>query len=105
MDHYLPVVFSPPRDGKQLTEPLPIVGQKQQSIISGSSAKSNEEDGEGCTENPLGDGGGANSARENNANYTNHLNYCDSDDTVDHHEEAFSNSSSQRPNGGDVAHD
>lgn len=27
MDHYLPVVFSPPRDGRrQLTEPLPIVG-------------------------------------------------------------------------------
>ncbi|KAM0984268.1 protein terminal ear1-like [Malus sylvestris] len=26
MEHYLPVVFSPPRDGKQLTEPLPSVG-------------------------------------------------------------------------------
>ncbi|XP_054807104.1 protein terminal ear1 [Prosopis cineraria] len=30
VEHYLPVVFSPPRDGRQLTEPLPIVGQKQQ---------------------------------------------------------------------------
>ncbi|KAJ9176281.1 hypothetical protein P3X46_011613 [Hevea brasiliensis] len=30
IDHYLPVVFSPPRDGRQLTEPQPIVGQKQQ---------------------------------------------------------------------------
>lgn len=30
MEHYLPVVFSPPRDGKELTEPLPIVGNKQQ---------------------------------------------------------------------------
>ncbi|KAF7839871.1 protein terminal ear1-like [Senna tora] len=29
MEHYLPVVFLPPRDGRQLTEPLPIVGQKQ----------------------------------------------------------------------------
>ncbi|KAL5762280.1 hypothetical protein ACOSP7_018544 [Xanthoceras sorbifolium] len=29
MDHYLPVVFSPPRDGRQLTEPLPIVGLAQ----------------------------------------------------------------------------
>lgn len=29
MDHYLPVVFSPPRDGRKLTEPLPIGGQKQ----------------------------------------------------------------------------
>ncbi|XWS63756.1 hypothetical protein CRYUN_Cryun06bG0129200 [Craigia yunnanensis] len=104
MDHYLPVVFSPHRDGKQLTEPLAIVGQKQQSIISGSLAKSNEED-EGCTGNLLGDGGGANSGQENNANNTNHLNYCDSDDTVDHHEETLSNSSSQRPNGGGVAHD
>lgn len=30
MEHYLPVVFAPPRDGRQLTEPQPIVGQKQQ---------------------------------------------------------------------------
>uniref|UniRef100_A0A6N2N2Z7 RRM domain-containing protein n=1 Tax=Salix viminalis TaxID=40686 RepID=A0A6N2N2Z7_SALVM len=29
MDHYLPVVFSPPRDGRQQTEPLPITGLKQ----------------------------------------------------------------------------
>lgn len=34
MDHYLPVVFSPPRDGRQLTEPLPIVGHtKQQQLM------------------------------------------------------------------------
>ncbi|CAJ1853823.1 unnamed protein product [Sphenostylis stenocarpa] len=26
MEHYLPVVFSPPRDGRELTEPLPLVG-------------------------------------------------------------------------------
>ncbi|KAG2708044.1 hypothetical protein I3843_05G157800 [Carya illinoinensis] len=32
MDHYLPVVFSPPRDGRQLTEPLPIVGHNKQPI-------------------------------------------------------------------------
>lgn len=32
MDHYLPVVFSPPRDGRQLTEPLPIVGQNKQLV-------------------------------------------------------------------------
>lgn len=30
MDHYLPVVFTPPRDGRQLTEPLPIVGPNRQ---------------------------------------------------------------------------
>lgn len=29
MDHYLPVVFSPPRDGKLLSDPLPIVGLAQ----------------------------------------------------------------------------
>ncbi|POO02857.1 Splicing factor-like protein [Trema orientale] len=29
-DHYLPAVFTPPRDGRQLTEPLPIVGQSNQ---------------------------------------------------------------------------
>lgn len=32
MDHYLPVVFSPPREGKQLTEPLPIVGHNKHTI-------------------------------------------------------------------------
>ncbi|KAF3431150.1 hypothetical protein FNV43_RR25880 [Rhamnella rubrinervis] len=32
MDHYLPVVFSPPRDGRQMAEPLPIVGQNKQLI-------------------------------------------------------------------------
>eukprot|EP00257_Ricinus_communis_P014473 XP_015572152.1 protein terminal ear1 [Ricinus communis] len=57
MDHYLPVVFSPPRDGKQLPEPLPIVGhgQKQpQSLIilglhmkrTNSSGETDEEDRE-----------------------------------------------------------
>ncbi|CAN0896312.1 Protein terminal ear1, partial [Linum grandiflorum] len=30
MDHYLPVVFSPPRDGSRLTEPVAIVCLKQQ---------------------------------------------------------------------------
>ncbi|XP_027337577.1 protein terminal ear1-like [Abrus precatorius] len=29
MEHYLPVVFEPPRDGRELTEPLPLVGNKQ----------------------------------------------------------------------------
>ncbi|KAF9677854.1 hypothetical protein SADUNF_Sadunf08G0151000 [Salix dunnii] len=29
MDHHLPVVFSPPRDGRQQTEPLSIIGHKQ----------------------------------------------------------------------------
>ncbi|XWS34687.1 hypothetical protein CRYUN_Cryun21dG0058800 [Craigia yunnanensis] len=101
MDHYLPVVFSPPRDGKQPTEPLPIVGQKQLPIISGPSAKANEEEDddddhsvvEGCNENLLGDGGSANTDQENSASNTNHFNYCDSDDTVDQHEEALSNCS------------
>ncbi|EOY00718.1 hypothetical protein QUC31_014149 [Theobroma cacao] len=105
MDHYLPVVFSPPRDGKQLTEPLPIVGQKQQqqSIISGPSANANEEEEEEeedddddddhsvdevCNDDKVpGDGGGgsANTPQESNANDPNHFNYCDSD-TVDQHE-------------------
>ncbi|KAA0034242.1 protein terminal ear1-like protein [Cucumis melo var. makuwa] len=33
MDHYLPVVFSPPRDGRKLTEPMPIGGQRQSIAI------------------------------------------------------------------------
>ncbi|XVE74904.1 hypothetical protein DITRI_Ditri12bG0055900 [Diplodiscus trichospermus] len=109
MDHYLPVVFSPPRDGKQLTEPLPVVGLKQQSVC-GPSVKTNEEDGddhsvdEDCNEHLLGNGVGENSSPENNADNTNHLNYCDSDDTVDHHEKPLSNSSSQTSNS-DLGHD
>ncbi|KAG7032322.1 Protein terminal ear1-like protein, partial [Cucurbita argyrosperma subsp. argyrosperma] len=50
MDHYLPVVFSPPRDGRELTEPLPIGGQKQQPITIGlsttPSSGNDEMDGE-----------------------------------------------------------
>jgi hypothetical protein len=46
MDHYLPVVFSPPWDGRQLTKPLPIVGQNKQPISIGfSSPKAHEMDG------------------------------------------------------------
>lgn len=96
MDHYLPVVFSPPRDGKQLTEPLPIVGQKNQPIIisTGPSAKANEEEEEvvqsvfeGCEENlRLGDIGGCSNTSGNSS--SNHFDfYCDSDDTVDQHQE------------------
>lgn len=33
MDHYLPVVFWPPRDGRKLTEPMPIGGQRQSITI------------------------------------------------------------------------
>ncbi|TKY60212.1 terminal ear1 [Spatholobus suberectus] len=33
IEQYLPVMFSPPRDGRQLTEPFPIVGQKHQTMI------------------------------------------------------------------------
>ncbi|XP_022775851.1 protein terminal ear1-like [Durio zibethinus] len=98
MDHYLPVVFVPPRDGKQLTEPLPIVGQKRPVA----SAKANDEeddddhiDDECRNENLLGNGGSANSGQENNAYSTNHFNYCDSDDTIVQHEEALSNGTSQ----------
>ncbi|XVF02606.1 hypothetical protein REPUB_Repub04eG0189400 [Reevesia pubescens] len=112
MDHYLPVVFTPPRDGKQLTEPLPVVGQKQQSIFSGPLAKANEQEDDGdhsvdesCNGNLLGDDGSANSGQENNANDTNHFNHYDCDDTVDQNEDAISNGTSQRPNGGDVGHD
>jgi hypothetical protein len=38
-DEYLPVSFSPPRDGKQLTEPVPIVGRSPApSSVSGASS-------------------------------------------------------------------
>ncbi|KAK9934523.1 hypothetical protein M0R45_021663 [Rubus argutus] len=41
MDHYLPVVFSPPRDGKLLTDPLPIFGAQNKSGSNSSSSSSN----------------------------------------------------------------
>lgn len=46
MEHYLPVVFSPPRDGKQLTEPLPIAGQKQQGVPNSKATDDDEIEGE-----------------------------------------------------------
>lgn len=55
MDHYLPVVFSPARDGRQLTEPLPIVGQNKQPIPIGlSSPKADEMDGHDTLEDDDG---------------------------------------------------
>ncbi|XP_017635457.1 protein terminal ear1 homolog isoform X2 [Gossypium arboreum] len=85
MDHYLPVVFEPPRDGKQLTEPLPlpVVGEKQKSI-GGPSPKPNEKQDdydehsdsvdECHNDTSLEDGGGASSyGGENNA-IINHFN-------------------------------
>ncbi|XP_004310163.1 PREDICTED: protein terminal ear1-like [Fragaria vesca subsp. vesca] len=38
MDHYLPVVFTPPRDGKRVTDPQPIFGVQHKSGSSNSSA-------------------------------------------------------------------
>ncbi|XP_061993085.1 protein terminal ear1 homolog [Rosa rugosa] len=38
MDHYLPVVFTPPRDGKLLTDPLPIFGIQHKSGSNSSAA-------------------------------------------------------------------
>ena len=49
MDHYLPVVFSPPREGKQLTEPFPIVGNNKHPIstgLHGSKASDDDDDDE-----------------------------------------------------------
>ena len=47
MDHYLPVVFSPPREGKQLTEPFPIVGHNKHPISTGLHAsKASDDDDE-----------------------------------------------------------
>ncbi|KAK8636727.1 hypothetical protein V6N13_124465 [Hibiscus sabdariffa] len=94
--HYLPVVFAPPRDGKQLTEPVRIVGEKQpqQLINSSTSPKPDEDDDEhsgSVDENPHNNNdlldNGANLCGENNkgAAIANHF-----------------SSVIQRANGGDV---
>lgn len=59
MDHYLPVVFSPPRDGRQLTEPLPIVGHNKQPILIGLLSASPKADHDDQTDgqDTLEDGG------------------------------------------------
>ncbi|XP_050204465.1 protein terminal ear1 homolog [Mercurialis annua] len=59
MDHYLPVIFAPPRDGKQLTDPQPVIGhaqkqqQKQHSFITAtvSSGDTDQEDQEHSSSN------------------------------------------------------
>lgn len=56
MDHYLPVVFSPPRDGRQLTEPLPIGGQKQPISIGLSTTPSGNDEMDGEEEDDDYDG-------------------------------------------------
>lgn len=47
-DEYMPVIFTPPRDGKLLTEPNPIVGRgiNSPSLVSSSSAVATEEEEE-----------------------------------------------------------
>ncbi|XP_071721940.1 protein terminal ear1 homolog [Rutidosis leptorrhynchoides] len=60
MDHYLPVIFSPPRDGKQLTEPQPIVGQLHKSMLN-ETPNSDHADLEG-EDDPIGGGGGSSSS-------------------------------------------
>lgn len=44
MDHYLPVVFSPPRDGRQLSEPLPIVGHQNSYEMDGQDRVEDDDD-------------------------------------------------------------
>ncbi|KAK9271626.1 hypothetical protein L1049_001989 [Liquidambar formosana] len=44
-DDYLPVMFSPPRDGKQLTEPVPIVGNTLQSALNKMRIEKGDENG------------------------------------------------------------
>ncbi|OMO60328.1 hypothetical protein CCACVL1_24241 [Corchorus capsularis] len=98
LDHYLPVVFSPPRDGKHLTEPLPIVGQKQpQPMIVLSDPSAEEDDDHSVDEGSKGSANSAESEEENKSNDTSDFNYCDSDDQL--HDET------PTCNGGEVCHD
>ncbi|WCJ38605.1 terminal EAR1-like 1 [Euphorbia peplus] len=46
MDHYLPVVFSPPRDGWLVTEPQPVAGQKQQHLDNQDDDDEEEQEGD-----------------------------------------------------------
>ncbi|GLU06122.1 hypothetical protein SLE2022_231800 [Rubroshorea leprosula] len=69
LEHYLPVVFSPPRDGKQLSEPVPIVGQKQH-ITSGSSSKATDDDDDDDYDYDIETAGG--SEEGSNADSANH---------------------------------
>lgn len=59
MDHYLPVLFSPPRDGRQLTEPLPVVGPPStatHSNLTASTPSSSIDGGEDGAPSNSGDG-------------------------------------------------
>ncbi|XP_057507549.1 protein terminal ear1 homolog [Actinidia eriantha] len=73
-EEYLPVVFSPPRDGRYLTDPNPIVGRTTTSPLSPSAVSSNNsETNDKCEERELeensnnvccNDGGGDNDGKE-----------------------------------------
>ncbi|GMJ09693.1 hypothetical protein HRI_004638500 [Hibiscus trionum] len=92
-DHYLPVVFAPPRNGKQLTEPVPIVGEKQQPqlINSSTSPKPDEEQNDDDDEH-------SDSVDENSSNNNNNL-LCGENNNAAAMANHF-NSVTQRANGG-----
>ncbi|KAL3501098.1 hypothetical protein ACH5RR_035547 [Cinchona calisaya] len=77
VDEYMPVIFSPPRDGRRLTEPVPITGRSNtssppQPLVQSSSspAVSSKEDYYEDSENEMGGGdySGVNSKEVNGHN-------------------------------------
>lgn len=79
LEHYLPVVFSPPRDGKQLTEPAPLVGLNLERLlsVSGSSSRATDDDDDDET--------GGSSEQASSGDFHHHSS-CESD-PVDYSEE------------------
>lgn len=62
VDEYMPVVFSPPRDGRQLTEPVPITGRSTSTspplvLSSSPPAEVSSKENHYCSENDEMDGG------------------------------------------------
>ncbi|KAJ0491087.1 putative RNA recognition motif domain, mei2-like RNA recognition, RNA-binding domain superfamily [Helianthus annuus] len=55
VEEYLPVVFTPPRDGRTLTEPMPVVGRSSSSVTSLSEVEVEVEVGVGCEDLTDGD--------------------------------------------------
>ena len=87
-EEYLPVVFSPPRDGRHLTDPNPIVGRITTSPLSPSAVSSNNSE--------------TNNKFEEREPEENSNNVCRNDGGGDNDEkEGVSGGGRSGPNGGD----
>ncbi|KAA8533239.1 hypothetical protein F0562_033228 [Nyssa sinensis] len=102
-EEYMPVVFSPPRDGQLLTEPMPIVGLANLLLLPSTQAVSSSKDSE-ADDDEL-DGGDRAEREEENEHHINSVRVNDDGGDDDEYVVAGGSRSFSPPNGGDNGDD